>query len=102
MLHGADGEVETVVEDQAVRLGRRREGRKHLGRGTRLSGRSSVRASWRDVTRKSFVLSLSFSLSSDARVHLVRHTMLTQTQRSGRRRITWTALWVRRTLGEAG
>ena len=32
MLHGADCEVETVVEDQAVRLGRRREGRKHLGR----------------------------------------------------------------------
>ena len=32
MLHGTDGEVETVVEDQAVRLGRRREGRKHLGR----------------------------------------------------------------------
>ena len=52
MLHGPDGEVETVVDDQAVRLGRRREGRKHLGRGTRLSGRSSVRASWRDVTRK--------------------------------------------------
>jgi len=52
VLHGPDGEVETVVDDQAVRLGRRREGRKHLGRGTRLSGRSSVRASWRDVTRK--------------------------------------------------
>ena len=32
MLHGTDGEVETVVDDQAVRLGRRREGRKHLGR----------------------------------------------------------------------
>ena len=31
MIHGADGEVETVVEDQAVRLGRRREGREHLG-----------------------------------------------------------------------
>ena len=32
----------TVVDDQAVRLGRRREGRKHLGRGSRPSGRSSV------------------------------------------------------------
>ena len=31
VLHGSDGEVETVVEDQAVRLGRRREGREHLG-----------------------------------------------------------------------
>ena len=39
VLHGPDGEVETVVDDQAVRLGRRREGRKHLGRGSRLSGR---------------------------------------------------------------
>ena len=32
MLHGTDGEVEMVVEDQAVRLSRRREGREHLGR----------------------------------------------------------------------
>ena len=32
VLHGPDGEVETVVEDQAVRLGRRREGRQHLAR----------------------------------------------------------------------
>ena len=45
VLHGPDGEVETVVDDQAVRLGRRREGRNHIGRGSRL--RSSVRASWR-------------------------------------------------------
>ena len=30
VLHGPDGEVETVVDDQAVRLGRRRERRKHL------------------------------------------------------------------------
>ena len=45
VLHGPDGEVETVGDDQAVRLGRRREGRKHIGRGSRLL--SSVRASWR-------------------------------------------------------
>ena len=32
VLHGPDGEVETVGDDQAVRLSRRREGRKHLGR----------------------------------------------------------------------
>jgi len=32
VIHGIDGEVDTVVEDQAVRLGRRREGREHLGR----------------------------------------------------------------------
>ena len=38
MLHGPDGAVETVVDYQAVRLGRRREGRKHL----RCAGRSSV------------------------------------------------------------
>ena len=37
MLHGPDGEVETVVDYQAVRLGRRREGRKHLARRSRLS-----------------------------------------------------------------
>ena len=44
VLHGPDGEVETVVDDQAVRLGRRREGRNHVGRGSRLW--SSVRASF--------------------------------------------------------
>ena len=48
VLHGPDGEVETVVHAQAVRLGRRREGRKHLGAR---AGCPSVRASWRDVTR---------------------------------------------------
>ena len=38
VLHGPDGEVEAVVGDQAVRLGRRREGRegrKHLWGGSR-------------------------------------------------------------------
>ena len=34
VLHGPDGEVETVVDDQAVRLGRRRE---HENIGWRLS-----------------------------------------------------------------
>ena len=36
MLHGSDGEVETVVDDQAVRLGRRRERRSISREGTRL------------------------------------------------------------------
>ena len=41
VLHGPDGEVGTVVDYRAVRLGRRREGRNHLARsggaGMRLS-----------------------------------------------------------------
>ena len=59
MLHGPDGEVETVVDDQAVRLGRRREGRNHVGRGSRLW--SSVRASWRELAPRGSGLGPSYS-----------------------------------------
>ena len=54
VLHGPDGGVETVVDDPAVRLGRRRE---HLGR-SRLSRASLAGA---DLPRHLFS-SLSFNV----------------------------------------